>query len=119
MGLIASAIVAHNASAIATYLRHGVPHANLCATLTAVAIPPTPGAWLSTRLNNEQFEGLLAFVMVAVLLLKRKPPRQKECISRRSAQEPCSGSCANGDGGFGRLQIAGFVVLPTASCLGP
>ena len=71
-------IVAHNASAIATYLRHGVPHAKLCATLTAVAIPPALlGAWLSTRLNNEQFEGLLAFVMVAVLLLMQAPQGKK------------------------------------------
>jgi uncharacterized membrane protein YfcA len=62
-------IVAHNASAMVTYLKHGIPHAKLCLTLTLVAIPPAIlGAWLSTKLNNEQFEGLLAIVMVAVLI---------------------------------------------------
>ena len=43
-------IVAHNASAIVTHLRHAP--AKLCVTLTLVAIPPALRAWLSTKLNN-------------------------------------------------------------------
>ena len=71
-------IVAHNASAMVTYLKHGIPHAKLCLTLTLVAIPPAIlGAWLSTKLNNEQFEGLLAIVMVAVLILMQAPQAKK------------------------------------------
>ena len=71
-------IVAHNASAMVTYLKHGIPHAKLCLTLTLVAIPPAIlGAWLSTKLNNEQFEGLLAIVMVAVLILRQAPQAKK------------------------------------------
>ena len=63
-------IVAHNAAAMITYIRHGVPYAKLCTTLTLVAIPPAViGAYLSTQLNNQQFEWMLAGVMVAVLLL--------------------------------------------------
>ena len=57
--------LSRNAAAIATYLKHGVPHAKLCSPLTLVAIPPAIiGAYLSTMLNNEQFEWMLAGVMV-------------------------------------------------------
>ena len=109
-------IVAHNASAIATYLRHGVPHAKLCASLTAVAIPPALlGAWFSTRLNNEQFEGLLAFVMVAVLLLMQAPQSKKSASAEDKPQNLVLGHVLMAAAGFwgGFIQIGmGFVVLP-------
>ena len=109
-------IVAHNASAIVTYLRHGVPHAKLCATLTTVAIPPALlGAWLSTQLNNEQFEGLLAFVMVAVLVLMQAPQGKKNATAEDQPENLALGHLLMAVAGFwgGFIQIGmGFVVLP-------
>jgi uncharacterized membrane protein YfcA len=109
-------IIAHNASAIATYLRHGVPHAKLCITLTLVAIPPALlGAWLSTKLNNEQFEGLLALVMVAVLLLMQTPQAKKDGHDRKQPKNLMLGHALMALAGFwgGFIQIGmGFVVLP-------
>ena len=110
-------IVAHNAAAIATYLKHGVPHAKLCFTLTVVAIPPAIfGAYLSTMLNNEQFAWMLAGVMVAVLLLMQgqgsgsngseSPAQPKNMIAGHLLM-----AVAGFWGGF--IQIGmGFVVLP-------
>jgi uncharacterized membrane protein YfcA len=109
-------IIAHNASAIVTYLRHGVPHAKLCVTLTLVAIPPALlGAWLSTKLNNEQFEGLLAIVMVAVLLLMQAPQVKKDGHDRQQPKNLIFGHALMALAGFwgGFIQIGmGFVVLP-------
>lgn len=109
-------IVAHNASAIATYLRHGIPHPKLCATLTIVAIPPALlGAWFSTRLNNEQFEGLLAFVMVAVLLLMQAPQGKRVKSDDDQPKNLVLGHFLMAAAGFwgGFIQIGmGFVVLP-------
>jgi uncharacterized membrane protein YfcA len=109
-------IIAHNASAIVTYLRHGVPHAKLCVTLTLVAIPPALlGAWLSTKLNNEQFEGLLAIVMVAVLLLMQAPQVKKDGHDRQKPKNLMLGHTLMALAGFwgGFIQIGrGFVVLP-------
>lgn len=110
-------IVAHNAAAIATYLRYGVPHAKLCFTLTLVAIPPAiVGAYLSTMLNNEQFEWMLAGVMVAVLLLMQGQGSGSN--GSESPAEPknmVAGHLLMAVAGFwgGFIQIGmGFVVLP-------
>jgi len=107
-------IVAHNASAIVTYLRHGVPHAKLCVTLTLVAIPPALlGAWLSTKLNNEQFEGLLAVVMVAVLILMQAPQAKKQSDADNAPKNLRLGHVLMAVAGFwgGFIQIGmGFVV---------
>jgi uncharacterized membrane protein YfcA len=109
-------IVAHNASAIVTYLRHGVPHAKLCVTLTLVAIPTALlGAWLSTKLNNEQFEGLLAVVMVAVLILMQAPQAKKQSDADNEPKNLRLGHVLMAVAGFwgGFIQIGmGFVVLP-------
>ena len=109
-------IVAHNASAMVTYLKHGIPHANLCLTLTLVAIPPAIlGAWLSTKLNNEQFEGLLAIVMVAVLILMQAPQAKKVGSGEDQPQNLALGHVLMAAAGFwgGFIQIGmGFVVLP-------
>ena len=63
-------IVAHNFSAIVTYLRYGVPHAKLCITLTLVAIPPALlGAWLSKKQcdpDNEPKNLRLGHMLMAV-----------------------------------------------------
>lgn len=109
-------IVAHNASAMVTYLKHGIPHAKLCLTLTLVAIPPAIlGAWLSTKLNNEQFEGLLAIVMVAVLILMQAPQAKKVGSHEDQPQNLALGHVLMAAAGFwgGVIQIGmGFVVLP-------
>ena len=109
-------IVAHNASAMVTYLKHGIPHAKLCLTLTLVAIPPAIlGAWLSTKLNNEQFEGLLAIVMVAVLILMSAPQAKKVGSHEDQLQNLALGhvliAAAGFWGGFNQIGM-GFVVLP-------
>ena len=110
-------IVAHNAAAIVTYLKHGVPHAKLCFTLTPVVIPPAVvGAYLSTMLNNEQFEWMLAGVMVAVLLLMQGQGSGSN--GSESPAEPknmVAGHLLMAVAGFwgGFIQIGmGFVVLP-------
>jgi hypothetical protein len=99
-----------------TYLKHGIPHANLCLTLTLVAIPPAIlGAWLSTKLNNEQFEGLLAIVMVAVLILMQAPQAKKVGSHEDQPQNLALGHVLMAAAGFwgGFIQIGmGFVVLP-------
>lgn len=113
-------IVAHNAAAMATYLRHGVPHAKLCLSLTLVAIPPALiGAWLSTRLDTDQFEGILAVVMVAVLILMQAPQGKAQGSAEGSAEDTPKNlltghllmALAGLWGGF--IQIGmGFIVLP-------
>jgi len=110
-------IVAHNAAAIATYLKHGVPHAKLCFTLTLVAIPPAiVGAYLSTMLNNEQFEWMLAGVMVAVLLLMQgQGSGSNGSESPAQPKNMVAGHLLMAVAGFwgGFIQIGmGFVVLP-------
>ncbi|HCJ39656.1 MAG TPA: sulfite exporter TauE/SafE family protein [Halieaceae bacterium] len=109
-------IVAHNAAAMATYLRHGVPHAKLCLSLTLVAIPPALiGAWLSTRLDTDQFEGILAVVMVAVLILMQAPQGRVQGNAEDTPKNLLTGhllmALAGLWGGF--IQIGmGFIVLP-------
>lgn len=110
-------IVAHNAAAIVTYLKHGVPHAKLCFTLTLVAIPPAIiGAYLSTMLNNEQFEWMLAGVMVAVLLLMQgQGSGSNGSESPTAAKNIMAGHLLMAIAGFwgGFIQIGmGFIVLP-------
>lgn len=109
-------VVAHNASAIVTYVRHGVPHTKLCVTLTLVAVPPAMiGAWLSTKLNNEQFEGLLAMVMVVVLILMLAPQDKKQSDARNAPKNLHLGHALMAMAGFwgGFIQIGiGFVILP-------
>ena len=109
-------VVAHNASAIVTYVRHGVPHTKLCVTLTLVAVPPAMiGAWLSTKLNNEQFEGLLAMVMVVVLILMLAPQDRKQDDAQNAPKNLHLGHALMAMAGFwgGFIQIGiGFVILP-------
>jgi|TARA_E500000178_G_C17029125_1_gene759595 uncharacterized membrane protein YfcA len=110
-------IVAHNAAAIATYLKHGVPHAKLCFTLTLVSIPPAViGAYLSTMLNNEQFEWMLAGVMIAVLLLMQgQGSGSNGSESPAEPQNIVTGHLLMAVAGFwgGFIQIGmGFIVLP-------
>ena len=110
-------IVAHNAAAIATYLKHGVPLAKLCFTLTLVSIPPAViGAYLSTMLNNEQFEWMLAGVMIAVLLLMQgQGSGSNGSESPAEPQNIVTGHLLMAVAGFwgGFIQIGmGFIVLP-------
>ena len=109
-------IVAHNAAAMITYIRHGVPYAKLCTTLTLVAIPPAViGAYLSTQLNNQQFEWMLAGVMVAVLLLMQGQTSTGQTTGQREPKNLVAGHLLMAAAGFwgGFIQIGmGFVVLP-------
>lgn len=109
-------IVAQNASAIVVFLRHGVPHARLCLTLTLVAIPPALlGAFASTKLNDQQFEGLLAAVMIVVLILMQAPQDKVEYAGEREPKNLLLGHALMALAGFwgGFIQIGmGFVVLP-------
>ena len=69
-------IVAHNASAIATYLRHGVPHAKL-RTPPQLRFLRHYSVLGSVHDSITSSEGLLAFVMVAVLLLMQAPKAKR------------------------------------------
>lgn len=109
-------VIANSVSAMAVFLRHGVPHVKLCTTLTLIAIPPALlGAWLSTRLNNDQFEGLLAVVMVAVLLLMQAPQGKSADTNEDQPKNLLLGHLLMAIAGFwgGFIQIGmGFVMLP-------
>ncbi len=109
-------ILAHNAGAIATYVRYGVPHRKLCLSLTIVALPAAwLGAWLSTRLSHDDFTTLLAIIMVGVLVAMHLPSFTTKQQERDEPKNLVTGHLLMVFAGFwgGFIQIGmGFIVLP-------
>ena len=63
-------VLAHNITAILTYLRHGIPQSWLILSLSLCAIPGAiVGSLISAQIPTHQFNLVLAMVMVVVMAL--------------------------------------------------
>lgn len=68
------AILPQNVAAVWAFYRKGFANFKLSLSLGACTIPGTLiGAWLASRVPNDQFNTLLAFIMVIVLIVMALP----------------------------------------------
>ena len=74
------AILPQNIAAVIAFYRKGFSNFKLSLSLAACTIPGTiVGAYLATRIPNDQFNTLLAVVMLLVLLVMSLPqPKKRE-----------------------------------------
>jgi len=81
------AILPQNISAVIAFYRQGFAHFRLSLSLAACTIPGTLfGAWLATRIPNDQFNHLLAGIMLLVLVVMALPqpkPNQAATEARK------------------------------------
>ncbi len=71
------AILPQNISAVIAFYRKGFANFKLSLSLAACTIPGTlVGAWLATRIPNDQFNVWLAVIMLIVLIIMSLPERQ-------------------------------------------
>ena len=111
------AILPQNISAVIAFYRKGFANFRLSLTLAACTIPGTiAGAWLASRVPNDQFNTLLAVIMLIILVVMALP--QTKTIE--SGQSPSRGRLLAGHllmvaigfwGGFIHIGV-GFLLMP-------
>jgi len=115
------AILAQNVTAVRTFFNHGFSDFRLSLSLAAAAMPGAVlGAFLGTRVGGEMFDRLVAFVMIAVMLLMatRKsgdgsavPIGARELTRKRMIWGHVCMAGAGFWGGFIQMGV-GFVLMP-------
>jgi len=111
------AILPQNISAVIAFYRKGFSNFKLSLTLGACTIPGTLlGASLATRVPNDQFNTLLAIIMVLVLIVMALPqPRTNEANQNPSKSRLITGHALMVFIGFwgGFIHIGvGFLLMP-------
>lgn len=77
------AILLQNVSAVIAFYRNGFANFKLSLSLAACTIPGTLcGAWLATKIPNDQFNVWLAVIMLAVLIIMSLPPKTSTTCSQ-------------------------------------
>lgn len=76
------AILPQNVSAVIAFYRKGFANFSLSLSLAACTIPGTLiGAWLATKIPNDQFNTWLAAIMLVVLVIMSLPqPKQEQAL---------------------------------------
>jgi len=111
------AILPQNISATIAFYRKGFANFRLSLSLAACTIPGClVGAWLATRIPNDQFNSLLAIIMLIILLVMSLPqPKTIETDQSPSARRMLFGHLAmvliGFWGGFIHIGV-GFLLMP-------
>lgn len=72
------AILPQNVSAVIAFYRKGFANFKLSLSLAACTIPGTLiGAWLATRIPNDQFNVWLAIIMIGILIIMALPEKKR------------------------------------------
>ena len=112
------AILPQNLFAVIAFYRKGFANFRLSLSLAACTIPGTlAGAWLASRVPNDEFNTLLAIVMILILLVMALPERGTLAAN----QSPTRARLIAGHvlmlfigfwGGFIHIGV-GFLLMPT------
>ena len=116
-GTMRIAILMQNISAVWAFYRQGIANFTLSLSLAACTIPGTlVGAWLAAQIPNDNFNAVLAIIMVIVLLIMAFP--QKKILNEN--QRPSRNRLIAGHicmlaigfwGGFIHIGV-GFLLMP-------
>ena len=116
-GTMRIAILMQNISAVWTFYRKGIANFKLSLSLAACTIPGTlVGAWLASKIPNDNFNTLLAIIMVIILVVMAIPQKkilhdkQKPSRARLIAGHICMLALGFW-GGFIHIGV-GFLLMP-------
>ena len=114
------AIIAQDLAAVGAFARQGFSNIRLSASLALATLPGAiAGAWIAANLPEQDFNILLAVIMVIVMILMTFKPQKKEAEGlgqhQPSRRQLINGHCLMVLAGFwgGFIQIGvGFILMP-------